>query len=495
MRRVPLWARLVAGTLVLVALAITLTGVFAVRLLRGYLVDRIDQQLTAAGPPLRDFSPSERVRPAARLPGLFHVLLLDANGGVDRQVATSTTAEQPHLVGLDHTAVQNLAGRPFTVESVGGKGPEWRVVAVPAPDGRSRVVAVSMGDIDRTVARLTAIVTGVGAAVLLALGLACYWLVRRSLRPLGHIEHTAAAIAEGDLTQRVPEQPRSTEMGRLGGAINGMLHQIELAFRDREQSEKAARRSAAEARGSEEKMRRFVADASHELRTPLTSIRGFAELYRQEADPDTEKLMGRIEGEAARMGVLVDDLLLLARLDRQRPLELEPVDVLSLAAGEVLDARLLAPEREIDLVRLDDSEDPLMIIGDEARLRQVLGNLVGNVLKHTPEGSGFTVAVGTSERGVVIEVADEGPGLRDPDRVFERFYRDDPSRSRGGREGGAGLGLSIAAALVEAHDGTISAANGPKGAIFRVELPDSPSGASDEGPTCQAPLRSDSTGS
>ncbi|WP_066373740.1 sensor histidine kinase [Herbidospora mongoliensis] len=471
MRRVPLWARLVAGTLVLVTLAITLTGVFAVRLLRGYLVGRIDQQLTAAAPPLRDLPQPDRPRSGQRLPGLFHVLILDADGNVAFQIAASTTAEQPHLVGLDQAAVKTLAGRPFTVGSIGGTGPEWRVVAVPTPDGRSRVVAVSMGDIDHTVARLTAIVAGVGAGVLIMLGLACYLLVRRSLRPLGEIEHTAAAIAEGDLSQRVPEQPRSTEMGRLGGAINGMLHQIELAFRDREQSEAAARASAAEARGSEEKMRRFVADASHELRTPLTSIRGFAELYRQEADPDTEKLMGRIEGEASRMGVLVDDLLLLARLDQQRPLELEPVDVLSLAAGEVLDARLLAPEREIDLVRLDDSEDALMIIGDEARLRQVLGNLVGNVLKHTPEGSGFTVAVGSSVSGVVIEVADEGPGLRDPERVFERFYRDDPSRSRGARKGGAGLGLSIAAALVDAHGGTISASNGTKGAIFRVELP------------------------
>ncbi|GAB1820954.1 ATP-binding protein [Herbidospora sp. RD11066] len=472
MRRVPLWARLVAGTLVLVALAITLTGVFAVRLLRGYLVDRIDQQLTAAGPPLRDaaFTSPDRPRPQ-RLPGLFHVLVLDANGGNPFQVAASTGTDQPLLVGLNQAAVKALAGRPFTVESVGAAGPEWRVVAVPTPDGRSRVVAVSMGDIDHTVARLTAIVAVVGAGVLILLGLACFLLVRRSLRPLGEIEHTAAAIAEGDLSQRVPEQPRSTEMGRLGGAINGMLHQIELAFRDREQSEAAARASAAEARGSEEKMRRFVADASHELRTPLTSIRGFAELYRQEADPDTEKLMGRIEGEASRMGVLVDDLLLLARLDQQRPLELEPVDVLSLAAGEVLDARLLAPEREIDLVRLDDSEDPLMIVGDEARLRQVLGNLVGNVLKHTPEGSGFTVAVGSCGERVVIEVADEGPGLRDPERVFERFYRDDPSRSRGARKGGAGLGLSIASALVEAHGGKICASNGKKGAIFRVELP------------------------
>ncbi len=254
-----------------------------------------------------------------------------------------------------------------------------------------------------------------------------------------------------------------------------MLAQIEAAFRDREASEIAARKSAFQARRSEDRMRRFVADASHELRTPLTSIRGFAELYRHEA-PDLDeaaRLLRRIEDEATRMGILVDDLLLLARLDQQRPLERRPVDLLSLAAGAVLDAQTLAPDREIDLVRLDDSEDPVTVRGDEARLHQVIANLVDNVLRHTPAGTAFRVGVGEVEGNVVVEVADEGPGLpvKDAERVFERFYRADPSRTRSG-SGGAGLGLSIAAALAQAHGGVITVDSEPgRGATFRVTLP------------------------
>jgi len=230
-------------------------------------------------------------------------------------------------------------------------------------------------------------------------------------------------------------------------------------------------------------MRRFVADASHELRTPLTSIRGFAELFRQDGAADlatASHLLRRIEDEAARMGLLVDDLLLLARLDQQRPLRRRPVDVLDLAAGAVLDAQLLAPDREIDLIRLDDSDAPLVVTGDEARLRQVIGNLVANALRHTPPGTPFRIAVGRSPRPdghdeIVIEVADEGPGLtpEQAERVFERFYRADPARSRA--SGGTGLGLSIAAALVEAHNGTIGVTSTPgEGATFQVRLPAAP---------------------
>lgn len=252
-------------------------------------------------------------------------------------------------------------------------------------------------------------------------------------------------------------------MGRLGRSINGMLTQIETAFRERE--------------ASQERMRRFMADASHELRTPLTSIRGFAELYRQQNSQDPVVLLRRIEDQAVRMGLLVDDLLLLARLDQQRPLERRPVDVLSLAAGAVLDAQTLAPDREIDLLRLDDSDEPVRVLGDEARLRQVVGNLVSNALRHTPKGTAFRVGVGiVSGSQALIEVADDGPGLApgDAERVFERFYRADPSRSRSDA-GGTGLGLSIAAALVQAHGGTITADSKPgRGAVFRVRLPACP---------------------
>ncbi|MCW2876101.1 MAG: hypothetical protein JWQ95_201, partial [Sphaerisporangium sp.] len=467
------------GTLLLVTLAIALTGGFAVQLLRGYLVDRVDRQLELAGRARRDLYlspaiPSKTIETprTSRQFGLFYMAVLGPDGGVERTLQESPDTDPPQLPRLTIRQVQAGEPRLFTVGS--DSGANWRALAV--VDGtRIRVIALRMDDIDATVARLAIIVATVGGGVLVLLGFACHWLVRRSLRPLGEIERTAGAIADGDLSRRVPLRHRRTEMGRLGRAINGMLAQIEAAFQDREASEIAARKSAFEARRSEDRMRRFVADASHELRTPLTSIRGFAELYRHEA-PDLEEaawLLRRIEDEATRMGLLVDDLLLLARLDQQRPLERRPVDVLSLAAGAVLDAQTLAPDREIDLVRLDASEEPVTVEGDEDRLRQVISNLVGNVLRHTPEGTAFRVGVGDVGGQVVVEVADEGPGLplSDAERVFERFYRADPSRTRNGT-GGTGLGLSIAAALVQAHGGVIIVDSEPgHGATFRVILP------------------------
>ncbi|MEU8177315.1 HAMP domain-containing sensor histidine kinase [Microbispora hainanensis] len=461
--RTPLWLRLVAGTLLLVTLAIALTGGFAVQLLRGYLVDRVDAQLTAFGRrPVEPPVPSQVTGNAFRPPrqfGSFYIVQLDRNGTVVRTVQEPPNADP--LPALP-TPRQDRRQWLFTVE--GPSGGLWRAIAVREDDGaRFRVAAISLDDIDGTVSRLAVIVLGVGLAVLVALGVACYWLVRRSLRPLGEIERTAEAIAAGDLSRRVPLRHRRTEMGRLGRSINGMLTQIETAFRERE--------------ASQERMRRFMADASHELRTPLTSIRGFAELYRQQNSQDPVVLLRRIEDQAVRMGLLVDDLLLLARLDQQRPLERRPVDVLSLAAGAVLDAQTLAPDREIDLLRLDDSDEPVRVLGDEARLRQVVGNLVSNALRHTPKGTAFRVGVGiVSGSQALIEVADDGPGLAsgDAERVFERFYRADPSRSRSDA-GGTGLGLSIAAALVQAHGGTITADSKPgRGAVFRVRLPACP---------------------
>jgi two-component system OmpR family sensor kinase len=478
--RSPLWLRLVVGTLLLVTLAVTLTGGFAVQLLRGYLVDRVDRQLEVAGQLRRDVyppstlqaRPSDTLRFSARQVGLFYMALLGPDGRVERTLQESLDAAPPALPRRTLAEVRNRTPHPFTVGS--DSGTSWRVIAV-ADGTRIRVVAIRLDEIDATVTRLAVIVATAGGGVLVILGFACHWLVRRSLRPLAEIERTAGAIADGDLSRRVPLRHRRTEMGRLGRAINGMLTQIEAAFQDREASEIAARKSAFEARRSEDRMRRFVADASHELRTPLTSIRGFAELYRHEA-PDLEeaaRLLRRIEDEAARMGLLVDDLLLLARLDQQRPLERRPVDILSLAAGAVLDAQTLAPDREIDLVRLDASEEPVVVTGDEARLHQVISNLVGNVLRHTPAGTPFRVGVGIVDGQIVVEVADEGLGLplNHAERVFERFYRADPSRTRSG-SGGTGLGLSIAAALVQAHGGVITVDSEPgSGATFRVVIP------------------------
>jgi two-component system OmpR family sensor kinase len=311
------------------------------------------------------------------------------------------------------------------------------------------------------------------------------WLaIRRAFLPLREVEDTAAAIAAGDLSRRVREWPRNTEVGRLTASLNGMLAQIEQAFRHRE--------------ASQARTRRFAADASHELRTPLASIRGFAELYRQGAVPagDVPRTMRRIEDEAARMGGLVEDLLLLARLDEQRPGRSEPVDLAVLAGDAVHDVRGLDPTRRVQLAGLDaySGPAPALVIGDEDRLRQVVGNLMANAVRHTPAGTAIEVAVGVSAQppsptgpargpspagGVpraVIEVRDHGPGLtpEQAERVFERFYRIDASRVRGSG-GGSGLGLSIVAAVVAAHGGTVEARTTPGGgATFRVEIPAAP---------------------
>jgi two-component system OmpR family sensor kinase len=268
---------------------------------------------------------------------------------------------------------------------------------------------------------------------------------------------TAGAIAAGDLTRRVEPADDRTEVGRLGLALNAMLTQIESAFEER--------------RASEDRLRRFVADASHELRTPLTSIRGYAELFRRGAadrPEDLSKAMGRIEAEAARMGILVEDLLLLARVDESRPLERERLDLAALAAEAVDDARIAAPERRVELAAVAD----VAVIGDRVRLRQVLDNLLDNVRAHTPAEVRTAVRVSAEDDEAVLGVEDDGPGLDvdDVDRVFERFYRTDASRARS--SGGSGLGLSIVAAVVAAHGGTVSADRSPLGgARFRVRLP------------------------
>ncbi len=334
------------------------------------------------------------------------------------------------------------------------------------------VRAISLSDVDDTVGRLVLLELLVGLLVLGLLGGLAYVVVRTSLRPLEEVETTAAAIAAGDLTRRVPESDPRTEVGRLSGAFNSMLGQIEVAFRAREASEGSAL-------ASEARMRRFVADASHELRTPLTSIRGFAELYRQGAvtdRDDLDRVMRRVEDEAARMGLLVEDLLLLARLDQQRPLEQEPVDLLQVAGDAVHDARVLDPDRPIEL-DLRDGGAPV-VLGDESRLRQVVTNLVTNALTHTPAGTPVSVSLevspgtdGGPDR-VLLAVTDQGPGMTEADRakVFERFYRADPSRTRSA--GGSGLGLSIVAALVAAHGGRVGVQSAPgEGSRFLVELP------------------------
>jgi len=346
----------------------------------------------------------------------------------------------------------------FTTTTGGGGAPTYRAVAAAlSPGPGTLIVAIPLTEVSATLDRLLEVELIVsGIALLLVAGFAL-WLVRLGLRPLEGIGATAGAIAAGDLSRRVEPATERTEVGRLGLALNAMLTQIEAAFEER--------------RASENRLRRFVADASHELRTPLTSIRGYAELFRRGADSrpqDLAKSMQRIEAEAARMGVLVDDLLLLARLDQGRPLEREPLDLARIVEDAVDSARAVEPDRPIDL----DVQGPASLLGDAGRMRQTVDNLLDNARVHTPASSPVRVTVGPDGEAVLLTVADEGPGLPSEvvTRAFERFYRGDPSRSRS--MGGAGLGLSIVAAIVEAHGGTVTVRSEEgAGATFEVRLP------------------------
>ena len=344
----------------------------------------------------------------------------------------------------------------FTVSaSEGGDRYRVRAATVPGTDAML-ITATSLADVDATLRRLLAIMLLVTLAVLAALAVLGLWVVRIGLRPLDEIGTTAAAIADGDLTRRVERAEPRTEVGRLGLALNAMLAQIEAAF-----DAQAA---------SERRLRRFVADASHELRTPLAAVRAYAELFGRGADrrpDDLERAMTGIGRESERMTVLVEDLLLLARLDEGRPLEREPVELDEVVSEAVDAAVAVDPDRPVDL-----EADPVVVLGDRDRLRQVLDNLLSNVRAHTPPGSPVRVRVGSENGLAVVEVADSGPGMTSEEaaRVFERFYRSDTSRSRA--TGGVGLGLSIVAAVAEAHGGAVSAHSTPgDGATFRITFP------------------------
>ncbi|OWY81648.1 cell wall metabolism sensor histidine kinase WalK [Rhodococcus sp. BUPNP1] len=460
LRALPLRWTLVAALVLLAGIGLLASGVAVTSALQNSLLSRVDRDLEEAA---RTWARPDRPPPtppldapnSRRPPSPFYVQAVDADGRVLFVVNDESTAPD---VSDDPT------GRPVTVGSAGDDGPHWRVMSTENASGVVTTVGMSLAETEETVDRLVVLQTVIGAVVLVALAVAGGVVVRMSLRPLDEVERTAAAIAEGDLSERVPEGDPRTEIGRLSVTFNAMLGRIESAFAATAASEESARRS-------EEKMRRFVADAGHELRTPLTTIRGFAELYRQGASTDTGMLMERIEREARRMGLLVEDLLMLARLDEQRPLDRSPVDLLAVAADAVHNARAVAPERTITLDIIDGPGTP-EVLGDDARLRQVLSNLVTNALTHTPPGADVTVRVGTADTDAVLEVADTGPGL-DPDdreRVFERFYRADASRTRA--SGGSGLGLSIVAALVAAHGGKVEVESEKGvGSTFRVRIP------------------------
>ncbi|WP_330234259.1 HAMP domain-containing histidine kinase [Nocardia sp. NBC_00508] len=445
-------------------LGLLISGMVVTSGLEQQLTDRTDQQLRDGAmewsrrpPPLPVLPPDPR-----HAPSQFYVRSLRTDGRAFLIRAFGVEAE-PDLT-------QTPRSGPYTVGSVNGRPTEWRALTVRTPDGTT-TVALPLTQNTDTVQRLVTLQLVVGAIVLTALAAIAYFVVRRSLRPLRRVESTAAAIARGDLHRRVPVRGKNTEVDLLSRSLNGMLAQIQRAFTATEASEEAARRS-------EERMRRFVADASHELRTPLTTIRGFAELYRQGANADPGTFMERIEHESQRMGVLVEDLLMLARLDAQRPLELGPVDLLAVASDAVHNARAVVaaertdgPVRTIEL-KVEPGEGTLELLGDEARLRQVLGNLLNNAITHTVPDTSVTVRLTPAADHVLLEVADTGPGLppEEAERVFERFYRTDTSRTR--TSGGTGLGLSIVQALVTAHGGEVGVRSTPgEGTTFTVRLP------------------------
>jgi two-component system OmpR family sensor kinase len=473
--------RVMAAAALLVALISLVSGVLGTTLLHSYLQGRADAQL-------RDFAavatrvlgnshlPARPPGPGQTLPAQFLVEVVSANGTVQRAETPLGAAGAPRL-----TAAQlRDGGAPFTAAAAGSAGHSWRVLVKPLSGGRHAVIAFSLDGLTSTVMRLEiadALAGAVAIAVLAGVGLP---LVRASLAPLSRIEATAAAIAGGDLSRRIDHPSRRTEVGRLAGALNIMLGRIEAAYDARAAGEAQARRS-------EDRMRQFVADASHELRTPLTSVRGLAEFGLQQGGAASAaellRLMSLIQNEAGRMSRLVEDLLVLARVDAGRPLERRPADLASIAAQAVQAARIVSPGRPVTLVA---GADPVIVHADEERLRQVIDNLIGNALQHTPAGSPVTVSVtGTAGTGE-ITVADHGPGMtaEQAARVFERFYRTDDARARA--RGGTGLGLSIAAALVAAHDGDITVDTQPgHGAAFRVRLP--LAGAAEGGPELSAP--------
>ena len=469
-------SRLLAALLAVTAVGLLLLAGLTYVGQRSFLLDRLDDQIRRAPPAAaallddRGFSGGPgagggggRGGPPGGAPGGG----LPSGTYVERRAADGSVSDwDVFSYGQDMTADPALPadmplGRPFTVDGENGDEGRYRVYAEAdrrPGSGDVIVVAAPLTEVDATLNRLLLLEGLVIAGVLLVLGFVGWAVVRVGLLPLDRIGHTAGAIAGGDLSHRVESVDPRTEVGRLGIAFNAMLDRLERAFgRQRE---------------SEDRLRRFLADASHELRTPLASIRGYAELFRMGAASSPEevaKAMRRIEDEAARMGVLVEDLLMLARLDEIAEAPHTEVDLAALAVDAVDDARATAPDRSITLV---GDGAAATVLGDAHQLRQVLGNLLRNALVHTPSGTSIEVGIAAGRHLVRLTVRDFGPGLPpgDPATLFERFWRAEGGRERG--KAGAGLGLAIVAAIVDAHGGRVEAADADGGgAVFSVELP------------------------
>ncbi len=457
----------------LLATSILVTSLVAISVLRDALVDNTDQELgqsvTSVSTVLLD-----ELEGTIATPVPHAGYLLDAQGNViaaaENSQDSSATRPAPDLTGMDLSYVVSHNLQPTTVSATGAPERKWRVI--PAKLQHYDMSVIVAQPLDRTTSIISAVsllTFSFGMATLLAAMAVGWVLVTRAFAPLREVESTAARIAEGDLSQRMEGYNSQTEIGQLSMSLNTMLGHIEDAFEARTRSET--------------KLRRFVADASHELRTPLVSIRGYSELYRHGAlqqPEDVGKAMNRIESEAKRMTQLVEDLLTLARLDERRPATMQHMDLMHLAYDAASDAHATAPDRVVQVVGLEDlAPEQAWAYGDESKLRQVVANLLTNALRYTPAGTPVELAVGLEpsvdgHSTAVVQVRDHGPGIHgvDADRVFERFYRADSSRTR--ETGGTGLGLSIVAAIVEQHDGTVKLEETPGGgATFTVRVPHS----------------------
>jgi two-component system OmpR family sensor kinase len=446
----------------LVGVVLVVAAIVITRSTQSYLVERVDAQLAAARPSLQGggFGPGPGGGRAGG--GINSMYIGVIQGDTVETLATpafyDSDAPVPAITvdqALDDQG--HPVSEPFTVGTNPPSDTHYRVMVFQSDRGPTFVAALSLADVEASVSRLILVEVVITGLVLGILGLVTFWVLRLGVRPVKQMTATATAIAAGDLSHRVPSGYEGTEAGELGDALNAMLTRIEEAFEER---------SASEAR-----LRQFVADASHELRTPVATIRGYAELYRRgglEERDELKQAMRRTEAETVRMGSLIDDLLLLARLDQGRPLEQAPVDLGVLAVDAVADARAREPERRVTASVMEG----VVVAGDEHRLRQLVANLVSNALLHTLPDAAVEVRVRADSGDAVLEVRDEGPGMS-PDvaaRAFERFYRADPSRSR--HQGGSGLGLAIVRAIVDAHGGnvTLDTALG-SGTTVRVTLP------------------------
>jgi two-component system OmpR family sensor kinase len=467
-------SRLTLGVVLLSAIAFAASGVIANVALHRYLVTQIDSELVAVASgslpqvqiagiehdnDLPTVPATKAGNPVRRIPTATSLTLLGRDGKVSAQIGgdLNSSSMSSYVVAITGTEISSHHGSPFTLETPGS---DFRIVALPFSNGQGTVVAAkSLNELDNTMERLRFIFFLISLVLLLLILFAARSVIRVGLRPLEAVEVTAEEIARGNLSARLPDADPGTEVGRLVTSLNTMLSRIEESFAVQTQSEN--------------KLRRFVADASHELRTPITAIRGFSELHRQGAvtgEKDTSELIGRIENESKRMGSLVEDLLLLARLDQAREMDSKPVDINQVVEDAVISAHAAGPNHPIELVR---ENEEIFTLGDEVRIHQVVANLLANARAHTPAGTPITVTVKSTSAGAEISVADNGPGLSEEDqaKIFERFYRADASRVRTGPDG-SGLGLSIVDAVMRAHGGSASVKSKiGEGATFTLFFP------------------------